>query len=84
MAKAIMKCPFSGKVCKECPIYRGRHYLLCFNRNYRGHMNESDKISSKMFDSLGVRASVEGLFKLKAVDNTKSIDPFIAAMPDIN
>jgi hypothetical protein len=83
MAKAKMICPFSGKLCRECPIYRGRHYLLCFNKDYRGHMKESDKISNEIFDQLGVRKSVEGLFKIKAVDNTKSIDPYTANMPDL-
>lgn len=33
-----MMCPFSGKLCRECPIYRGRHYYLCFNMQYRGHI----------------------------------------------
>ena len=36
MAKRKMNCPFSGKGCKECPIYRGRHYFLCFSKRYRG------------------------------------------------
>ncbi len=31
-----MNCPFSGKGCKECSIYRGRHYFLCFSKRYRG------------------------------------------------
>jgi hypothetical protein len=36
MAKEIMICPFSGTMCKECPVYRGRHYLLCYCEKYRG------------------------------------------------
>jgi CheY-like chemotaxis protein len=36
MAKWKMNCPFSGKGCKECSIYRGRHYFLCFSKRYRG------------------------------------------------
>jgi hypothetical protein len=36
MAKAQMLCPFSGILCKDCPLYRGRHYYLCFNKKYRG------------------------------------------------
>ena len=36
MAKRKMNCPFSGKGCKECSIYRGRHYFLCFSKRYRG------------------------------------------------
>ncbi len=38
MAKEDMICPFSGKLCRNCPIYRGRHYFLCFNEKYRGHI----------------------------------------------
>lgn len=30
MAKVKMTCPFSGKPCRECSVYRGRHYYLCF------------------------------------------------------
>lgn len=33
MAKTKMICPFSGKQCRECPVYRGRHYYLCFRGN---------------------------------------------------
>lgn len=38
MAKVDMICPFSGVACKECPIYRGRHYYLCFCEKYRGSL----------------------------------------------
>ena len=38
MAKVDMKCPFSGRLCKSCPIYVGRHYYLCFKPEYRGHI----------------------------------------------
>jgi len=30
VAKVKMICPFSGKQCRECAVYRGRHYYLCF------------------------------------------------------
>ena len=39
-----MLCPFSNKLCKECPVYRGRHYFLCFQAKYRGHLGDSGKI----------------------------------------
>jgi hypothetical protein len=45
MAKTQMVCPFSGKACRECAIYRGRHYYWCFNPKYRGHLNKSDQTS---------------------------------------
>jgi hypothetical protein len=38
MAKEDMLCPFSGKFCRECALYRGRHYYLCFSKKYRGHL----------------------------------------------
>ncbi len=31
----VTVCPFSRKVCKECAIYRGRHFELCAAHNYR-------------------------------------------------
>jgi hypothetical protein len=41
MAKIDMFCPFSYKLCAECPLYRGRHYYLCFCKKYRGYIGES-------------------------------------------
>jgi len=38
MAKNKMVCPFSKKLCFECPQYRGRHYYFCFNTKYRGYL----------------------------------------------
>lgn len=43
MAKTKMICPFSRQMCRECPQYRGRHYYLCFNSSYRGHVGEPQK-----------------------------------------
>jgi hypothetical protein len=43
MAKAKMICPFSGIICQECPTYRGRHYFLCYCKNYRGFLPEALK-----------------------------------------
>lgn len=36
MAKAKMICPFTKGACIECAIYRGRHFYLCFSKEYRG------------------------------------------------
>lgn len=46
MAKVKMLCPFSGKLCKECAVYRGKHYFLCFQNKYRGYLGEKVKDSS--------------------------------------
>ncbi len=36
MAKVKMVCPFSGKMCIECGIFRGRHAGFCYVTSYRG------------------------------------------------
>ncbi len=33
--KDVAVCPFSRSVCRECAIYRGRHFELCAIHNYR-------------------------------------------------
>jgi hypothetical protein len=38
MAKRKMLCPFSNRPCRDCPVYRGRHYALCFSKSYRGYL----------------------------------------------
>ena len=43
MAKTKMLCPFTNGLCKECPMYRGRHYYLCFHKKYRGHLEGAGK-----------------------------------------
>jgi hypothetical protein len=43
MAKAKMVCPFSGALCKDCAVYRGRHYYLCFCEKYRGTLPRVNK-----------------------------------------
>jgi len=49
MAKLKMLCPYSHQLCKECSVFRGRHYYLCFCKNYRGYLGEetNEKISLK-------------------------------------
>jgi hypothetical protein len=47
MAKEKMLCPFSGQLCQECPLYRGRHYYLCFNKSYRGHLENADEAAKE-------------------------------------
>ncbi len=31
-----MDCVFSRKPCRECALYRGRHYYICCDESYRG------------------------------------------------
>ena len=40
MAKMRMLCPFSRQLCKDCSVYRGRHYALCFSESYRGYLGK--------------------------------------------
>ncbi len=50
MAKMKMICPFSKKVCTECAIYRGRHFYLCFSKEYSGTSlgsNQIDELKAK-------------------------------------
>jgi hypothetical protein len=34
MAKVTGACPFSAKLCRECPIYIGRHSQICKAARY--------------------------------------------------
>lgn len=43
MAKDKVMCPFSGKLCIECALYRGRHVNLCFCERYRGYLGAGKK-----------------------------------------
>jgi len=38
VAKIPMLCPFSKELCRECTVYRGRHYYICFRKEYRGYL----------------------------------------------
>jgi hypothetical protein len=62
MAKTKMKCPFSDKACKECAIYRGRHYYWCFNPRYRGHLTKSDRASAGENASISTPGMIERFF----------------------
>jgi hypothetical protein len=38
VAKEKMICVFSRDLCRECALFRGRHYYLCFAPQYRGRL----------------------------------------------
>jgi len=40
MAKTNMLCPFSDRLCSECPLYRGRHRYLGTCQKYRGYIGQ--------------------------------------------
>jgi hypothetical protein len=81
MAKKRMLCPFSGKLCKECPLYRGRHYYLCFCKEYRGYLDEPGEAIMAAPPALGI--SPEKKFKIPSLNPGNAIDPFTTTMKDI-
>jgi hypothetical protein len=40
MAKMPMLCPFTQELCRECTVYRRRHYYICFQKEYRGYLGK--------------------------------------------
>jgi hypothetical protein len=70
MAKANMLCPFSGGLCRDCPLYRGRHFYLCFCTKYRGHLTQAGKTPPAFRRD-------NGKFKMpRIIPSAKSVDPF--------
>jgi hypothetical protein len=83
MAKEDMICPFSGKLCQECSIYRGRHYYLCFCQQYRGYVAKSDP-GSKVNGPVSTGANSHGQFEFpSSIANITAIDPFTRPLEDI-
>ena len=81
MAKEDMICPFSGELCRECAIYRGRHYYLCFSRKYRGYIEKPGGDTSK---SNPGTPEVEHVRQLAIpAKMPSSIDPFTVSMSDV-
>jgi hypothetical protein len=81
VAKEDMLCPFSGKLCWECPLYRGRHYYLCFSKKYRGHLEkpgETTKGSNPGTSGVKPDEQLEVPAKMPS-----AIDPFKRPLEDI-
>jgi hypothetical protein len=74
MAKEKMLCPFSGKLCQECPLYRGRHYYLCFSKSYRGHLENAGETAEESNPAEPVWEPAE---------MPSAVDPFLRPMADI-
>lgn len=81
MAKEDMLCPFTGKLCRECSLYRGRHYYLCFNKKYRGHL-EKPGVAAGGGDAGISDAEYDEHFK-PLTEMPSAIDPFKTPMFDI-
>ncbi|NIM58056.1 MAG: hypothetical protein GTO16_03805 [Candidatus Aminicenantes bacterium] len=63
MAKKKMLCPFSGELCRECPQYRGRHYYLCYCKEYRGYLGIPEHQTRQKV----VRQSLDKKFRIPPV-----------------
>ena len=75
MAKTEMVCPFSNRVCEECALYRGRHYLLCFCEKYRGHLSKTGEVTKANLPFLpGAKSNPK--FEMPSKIQTRAIDPF--------
>jgi len=81
MAKKRMLCPFSGELCKECPLYRGRHYYMCFCKDYRGYLDEPGEAIMAALPSLGI--SPLRKFEMPSLNLRNAIDPFTTTLKDI-
>jgi hypothetical protein len=57
MARLKKICPFTGKKCVECSLYRGRHLNLCFSVHL--HTARGGKVKSKLLRS-GKKAQKHG------------------------
>jgi hypothetical protein len=80
MAKEDMLCPFSGTLCRECPLYRGRHYYLCFSKKYRGYLEKPEVTGgNNPGDS---KANYDDHFK-PLTKMPSAVDPFKRPMADI-
>jgi hypothetical protein len=68
-----MVCPISGKLCKNCALYNGRHYFLCFfsNHNDCSEMGMGTKLRAQ---SSGAKSS----WKFEIPSEFKCFDPFTA------
>jgi hypothetical protein len=79
MAKTKMVCPFSGVLCKDCPVYRGRHYYLCFCEKYRGSLPQA--VKNMPMSKKGSNSKFE---MPPEVEGVKVLDPFEFDLFDID
>jgi hypothetical protein len=64
MAKVKMSCPISKGPCVDCAIYRGRHFYLCFSKEYRGvslGIEQIDELKSQYKKDNGVQDGKFGM-----------------------
>jgi hypothetical protein len=77
VAKEEMICPFSHRICAECALYRGRHYYLCFCREYRGYLGAAGDVAKSALQP-APGAGSDGTFEMPPVIRVRALDPFAA------
>lgn len=60
MAIEPMHCPISGRGCKRCAIYRGRHVNLCFFNKYEGPLPAPSEVHIERIKHPSSRAYFQG------------------------
>jgi hypothetical protein len=73
-----MICPFSGATCKNCAIYIGRHYYLCYCTNYRGYVGQG-RAANKALIHRDFNPNTKKGFKIPKM-KTRIFDPFDTAL----
>ncbi len=74
MAKRGMLCPFSGRLCKNCSAYIGRHYFMCYKPGYRGYLGD-EKRSRKENGAQSV-TNRKTDFSVPELKHRENLDPF--------
>jgi hypothetical protein len=75
LAKREMICPFFGGLCKNCAVYIGRHYYLCFSTDYRGYLGPKRKASRSVSYSAPGARSAKKRFRMPIL-KARVFDPF--------
>lgn len=76
MSKIKMLCPISKTACIDCPIYRGRHFYMCFSDGYRAKTLVKDDLEKVVKElKSGLKASEDNVeVGSKILDEIFSID----------
>jgi hypothetical protein len=51
VAKIKMQCLISGNPCRDCALYRARHYYVCFRDNDRRNQRKPGEVSDTIAPS---------------------------------
>ena len=76
MAMTKMICAFSDNLCKDCALYRGRHYFLCFYDKYRGHLDGVSDAGSTIAPPASGLSTIKKFEIPSVIDARGAIDPY--------